>query len=103
MELELVRDEHGRAALDALVRAPGHALPDVLVWPTWQYDGLCREADPEIFFPEQGVRPYDALALCDGCPVREPCLEYAVADPEIAGIWGGTTERERRTMRHQAA
>lgn len=68
----------------------------------WRKDAACRPGtgvDPRIFFPG----PSDfadraaARALCAGCPVREPCLEANLAEQD--GIWGGTTERERRALR----
>jgi len=35
--------------------------------------------------------------------VREDCLEYALANGEKFGIWGGLSERERRRLRRQRA
>lgn len=42
-----------------------------------------------------------AVAVCRACPVREVCLEYALEHGEL-GVWGGTTERERREQRRAA-
>lgn len=39
-----------------------------------------------------------AKALCGLCPVREECLSFALNNDEKFGIWGGTTERERRLL-----
>jgi WhiB family redox-sensing transcriptional regulator len=67
----------------------------------WLGLGLCAQTDPELFFPEKGGSPRPAKRLCMGCPVRRQCREYAVARPELDGIWGGTTQRQRQQQRRQ--
>ncbi|MBA2311463.1 MAG: WhiB family transcriptional regulator [Actinobacteria bacterium] len=67
----------------------------------WQGKARCAEADPEIFFPERGGSSKAARAVCDGCDVRAQCLEYALNNKEQFGIWGGTSERERRRLRKE--
>ncbi|WP_346618553.1 WhiB family transcriptional regulator [Blastococcus montanus] len=67
----------------------------------WRLDALCAETDPEAFFPEKGGSTRDAKRVCAGCPVRDECLEYALASDERFGIWGGLSERERRRVRLQ--
>jgi WhiB family transcriptional regulator, redox-sensing transcriptional regulator len=64
----------------------------------WQGAALCAETDPEAFFPEAGQPARAAKRVCDACPVRAECLEYAVANGVMFGIWGGLTERERRPL-----
>jgi WhiB family redox-sensing transcriptional regulator len=65
----------------------------------WAERGACRHADPDLFFPNQGDRVSPALQVCARCPVRTACLEYALAaGPRLRGIWGGTTENERRRL-----
>jgi WhiB family redox-sensing transcriptional regulator len=59
----------------------------------------CVEVDPEIFFPERGGSSKAARAVCSECSVRQECLLYALANREQFGIWGGTSERERRRLR----
>ena len=66
---------------------------------TWQAEARCLEADPEIFFPERGGSSRAARAVCRDCTVRDECLRYALANREQFGIWGGTSERERRKLR----
>ena len=64
--------------------------------------GNCLGMDPEDFFPDRGNyhKMRAAKAVCQGCEVRLDCLEYALDTPiEKFGIWGGTSEKERRTMR----
>ena len=46
-----------------------------------------------------GANAAKARAICSTCPVRQECLAHALADPESAGVWGGTTDRERRKDR----
>ncbi|HEX6518300.1 MAG TPA: WhiB family transcriptional regulator [Nocardioidaceae bacterium] len=65
--------------------------------------GLCTQTDPEIFFPDRGDNSHDARQVCGICPVRALCLEWALALPEQYGIWGGTTESERRRIRRARA
>lgn len=65
----------------------------------WQELGKCRGLDPDLFFPGRGEVTEDAKAVCAGCPVREPCLQYALDGGEQFGIWGGRSEHERRRLR----
>ena len=67
----------------------------------WRQDALCAETDPEAFFPEKGGSTREAKRVCVGCSVRAECLEFALADDERFGIWGGLSERERRRLRLQ--
>jgi WhiB family redox-sensing transcriptional regulator len=68
----------------------------------WQADSLCAQTDPEAFFPEKGGSTRDAKKICQSCEVRAQCLEYALANDERFGIWGGLSERERRKLRKRA-
>lgn len=65
----------------------------------WQSDALCAQTDPEAFFPEKGGSTRDAKKICTTCEVRAQCLDYALANDERFGIWGGLSERERRRLR----
>ena len=71
--------------------------------PAWQARANCRGLDPDIFYPTRGVRLGEVKAVCAGCVVREDCLEYALANGEKFGIWGGVSERQRRLMRKRRA
>jgi hypothetical protein len=51
-----------------------------------------------VFFPERGETAGAARQVCAACPVRQPCLEYALSNRITHGIWGGLTERERRPL-----
>ncbi|WP_197380538.1 WhiB family transcriptional regulator [Mycolicibacterium mengxianglii] len=65
----------------------------------WQERALCAQTDPEAFFPEKGGSTREAKRICLGCEVRDACLEYALANDERFGIWGGLSERERRRIK----
>jgi len=69
----------------------------------WQLYANCLGVDPDLFFPERGASTKEAKSVCKGCVVREDCLEYALANGEKFGIWGGLSERERRRIRRQRA
>ena len=69
---------------------------------SWQERSLCAQTDPEAFFPEKGGSTRDAKKVCVGCDVRSECLEYALANDERFGIWGGLSERERRKLKKRA-
>lgn len=82
--------QRGLTQLDAEVRA-------------WQSKANCMGVDPELFFPERGASTREAKEVCRGCVVRDDCLEYALANGEKFGIWGGLSERERRKVRRARA
>ena len=67
----------------------------------WQARANCMGVDPDLFFPERGASTREAKEVCRGCVVREDCLEFALATNQESGVWGGTTEDERRKLRKQ--
>jgi WhiB family redox-sensing transcriptional regulator len=70
----------------------------------WMVDGVCRQVDPDLFFPEYGQNvTKHARKVCASCPVMDECLAYALAHPGILGVWGGTSESERRVLRQREA
>lgn len=74
--------------------------PDV----SWRADAACSGVDSDVFFPaseedEQAVA--QAKAICAECPVREACLQYALATNQSAGVWGGLDAGDRRRMRRR--
>jgi WhiB family redox-sensing transcriptional regulator len=69
----------------------------------WKSRANCMGVDPDLFFPERGMSTREAKEVCRGCVVREDCLEYALANGEKFGIWGGLSERERRRIRRARA
>jgi WhiB family redox-sensing transcriptional regulator len=69
----------------------------------WMVDAACLGRGPDEFFPLAGdLVPAEIMALCRACLVRDECLAYALADPELIGIWAGTTGRQRQRMRKRA-
>jgi len=69
--------------------------------PAWTDGALCAQADPEDWFPEKGQSTRIAKAICCRCPVKAPCLAYALDRGERFGVWGGLSERERRVLARQ--
>lgn len=70
----------------------------------WRDDAACLHADPGLFFPASTTGPAvtqveNAKRICQACPVRTPCLNWALDQGSSLGIWGGTTEDERRNLR----
>jgi WhiB family redox-sensing transcriptional regulator len=65
---------------------------------TWMAEGKCKDLHPSIFFPSDGVGVEVARRICADCPVKEPCLEYALENRIDHGVWGGASERERRRI-----
>lgn len=74
----------------------------------WRDRAACRDLDPELFFPISTMgaavtQVEAATQICRRCPVRLPCLRWALETGQDAGIWGGLTEEERRILRHRPA
>ena len=61
----------------------------------WIDDALCAQVDSEIFYPQKGASAAGAKKICGLCPVREECLEDALATGDQWGIRGGVSERNR--------
>jgi WhiB family redox-sensing transcriptional regulator len=76
-------------------------IPTLTTPGTWRSLARCRGVDPTIFHPVNDDDAEEAKAICALCPVREPCLEYAIAAREKDGVWGGLTARERRRLIRQ--
>lgn len=69
--------------------------------PDWRLEAACRGMDANVFFPDSEEDAGPARAVCAGCPVRDECLEFALATRQMDGIWGGLTETERRRVRRR--
>ena len=70
----------------------------------WRDHASCRDTDPDLFFPVGTTGPAieqieNAKAVCRECPSQAPCLEFALATNQDSGVWGGTSEEERRKLR----
>ncbi|MEV0202431.1 WhiB family transcriptional regulator [Nonomuraea sp. NPDC050691] len=69
----------------------------------WSRGAACQAMDPELFFPISTEGPgreqvEQAKAVCRGCPVRQPCLDYAIDTRQLNGVWGGTDPDQRRSL-----
>lgn len=67
----------------------------------WSKDANCKGLDPNLFHTGRGESTKEAVAVCAGCLVVEQCLQYALSNSIKVGVWGGTTERQRRKLRKQ--
>jgi WhiB family transcriptional regulator, redox-sensing transcriptional regulator len=73
----------------------------------WRRHAICRDTDPDLFFPvgttgQALVQIERAREVCNECPVKTDCLEFALETNQDSGIWGGTSEEERRKIRREA-
>jgi len=71
---------------------------------SWRREASCRDTSPELFFPigttGQAIDQIEAAkAVCMGCPSRVPCLEFALSTNQDSGVWGATSEEDRRHLR----
>ncbi|WP_081241177.1 WhiB family transcriptional regulator [Streptomyces viridosporus] len=74
----------------------------------WRNRAACRTEDPDLFFPIGSSGPAllqteQAKAVCRRCPVREQCLQWALDTGQSIGVWGGTSETERRALKRRIA
>ena len=74
----------------------------------WRHDAACRDEDPELFFPIGTTGPaFDqteaAKAVCRRCSVTDACLAWAMETGQDAGVWGGLSEDERRSLKRRNA
>jgi WhiB family redox-sensing transcriptional regulator len=70
----------------------------------WRDHAACRDTNPDLFFPVGTTGPAieqidQAKAVCRECPVQGACLEFALVTNQDSGVWGGTSEEERRKLR----
>ena len=73
----------------------------------WRHDAICRDEDPELFFPigttgPAAVQVDQAKVVCRRCAVVEDCLTWAMDTGQEAGVWGGASEDERKSLRRRA-
>jgi len=73
----------------------------VMTYTNWKKKAQCRGVDTAIFMPDDtdtlaGSRKRLALTYCNACPVRQECLDYAIENNITVGIYGGTTNLDRR-------
>lgn len=94
-EIEKARAEHSLIRHDGL-----YQLLTTLPGANFGGHPKCADEDPELFFPEPGqvAQISEAKSVCGSCPIRTACLSYALRHG-VQGVWGRTTEEERRAMR----
>ena len=83
-----------------------HLLSLTIASDEWRRTAACRDTDPDLFFPVGTTGPAieqieNAKAVCRQCDSQRDCLEFALATNQDSGIWGGTSEEERRKLRRQ--
>jgi WhiB family redox-sensing transcriptional regulator len=81
---------------------PGLVVPITEERP-WAAFAVCRDRDPDAFFPLTPAGESDAIRVCQGCPVQMDCLEFALEAKVRFGVWGGMTEKQRRALERQIA
>ena len=74
----------------------------------WRHKAICRDEDPELFFPVGNSGPAlaqiaEAKIVCNRCPVTAECLAWALESGQDAGVWGGMSEDERRALKRRRA
>ena len=69
----------------------------------WVVFAACRDADPDLFFPNSKADEKAALALCTMCPVIRECQGYSIDARETFGVWGGLTEKQRKMELRRSA
>ena len=72
----------------------------------WRHHAVCRDEDPELFFPIGTSGPAllqveQAKAVCRRCSVTDECLQWALESGQDAGVWGGMSEEERRAVKRR--
>ncbi|OIJ66381.1 WhiB family transcriptional regulator [Streptomyces mangrovisoli] len=70
---------------------------------SWQQEALCAQTGADFFFPEPGSSVREAKRICGMCAIRTACLDYALANDERFGVWGGLSEKERLDIRRSRA
>lgn len=68
---------------------------------SWAERAACRGTNPDSFFVRGAAQARPAQQLCGGCGVREACLDYALTNDIDFGVWGGLTERQRRSLQRR--
>jgi len=69
----------------------------------WTEDAVCARSDPEAWFPDRGRPNRQTKAMCDTCPVKDPCLQWALDHNEQYGIFGGTSHADRQKIKREMA
>lgn len=79
-------------------------------YPSFDGTQACADKSVELFFApnsEDDEKPKpanyrEAKRICSTCSWQVPCLQWALQDPSLHGVWGGTSERDRSRLRGMA-
>jgi len=101
------RGQRGRRARHRATPRDDQSLADLLgiaAPPAWTADAACAQGHPDAWFPEHGepntlLHATYARRICAACPVRAQCLRMALDNPELEGIWAGTSHNDRKLLR----
>lgn len=90
------------------IRSKDHLAEKGVPFMDWRHRAACLTEDPELFFPVGNTGPAlqqieDAKKICQSCAVKDQCLNWALDAGQDHGVWGGTSEDERRAMKRRAA
>lgn len=80
-----------------------HGVLQLPIAPAWYEDAACADMDTEAFHDSSPDAVAAAKAVCADCPAIAQCRDLAVTDPQLFGVWGGQTEKERAVARRQGA
>jgi WhiB family redox-sensing transcriptional regulator len=94
-----LRSGSGQAGIDQRRCSPAV----VIMAGSWVQHAACRGTGLGPYFPKGGASATPAKAVCAQCPVRRECLSYALQNTQLQGVWGGTSDAERRALRSRAA
>lgn len=87
---------------DLITAADGALAVPITEERPWAAFAVCRDRDPDSFFPATAQGERDAMRVCNGCPVQIDCLEFAMEARIRFGVWGGMTEKQRQLLRRQS-
>ncbi len=95
---------HNRSGSQSVSRAVWPETREGVVRMDWRHRALCRDEDPELFFPIGTTGPAErqveeAKAVCRRCAVTSDCLSWALDTGQDSGVWGGLSEDERRALK----
>jgi WhiB family redox-sensing transcriptional regulator len=63
----------------------------------WRDNAACRDENPDMFYTDNAQIVQQARKVCFGCPVRMECQQFALANGEWWGVWGGMSQTQLRT------
>lgn len=92
------------AEFESIAQRLANQAPDPDPDLSWRREASCRDTSPELFFPigttGQAIDQIEAAKMvCMGCPARIACLEFALSTNQDSGVWGATSEEDRRHLR----